>query len=206
MDINKVYNIMKDREVGPLDVVHKFSVLIPLIKIGDEIHVIFEKRSNTLKDQPGEISFPGGKIEENETPKEAAIRETMEELNLDSKNIKLIAETDYLISKDLFAINCFVGSIEDVEFKDIVPNEGEVDYLFTVPLDFFLEVDPIMYCLNLYVEHNKSFPYELIPNGENYDWKKAPYSVYFYTYEDHIIWGFTAKMAYNFIKILRGEK
>ena len=58
----------------------QYAVLVPLINISGVTYLIFEKRSNKLKRQPGEICFPGGKLEENETMQECAVRETEEEL------------------------------------------------------------------------------------------------------------------------------
>ena len=66
------------------------AVILPLIEINNEIHLLFEVRSKKMKSQPGDICFPGGKIEENESPKSAALREASEELNLN--NIKIINE------------------------------------------------------------------------------------------------------------------
>ncbi|MBQ6458187.1 MAG: CoA pyrophosphatase, partial [Exiguobacterium sp.] len=49
------------------------AVLIPLVQIDQEWHVVFEVRAHTMRQQPGEISFPGGRLENGETPVEAAI-------------------------------------------------------------------------------------------------------------------------------------
>ncbi|NLN49979.1 MAG: NUDIX domain-containing protein, partial [Clostridiales bacterium] len=59
------------------------SILIPLVKNGNDISILFEVRSNSLKKQPNEICFPGGRIENDESELSAAIRETSEELCLD---------------------------------------------------------------------------------------------------------------------------
>ena len=58
----------------------KAAVLIPLVKKDNSYSILFELRSKTMKRQPGEISFPGGIIENNESPKEACLRETLEEI------------------------------------------------------------------------------------------------------------------------------
>lgn len=49
----------------------------------------------------------------------------------------------------------------------------------------------------------EKFPYEKIPGGKNYDWKQGKYSVYFYEYQEYIIWGMTAKITKNFIDIIK---
>ncbi|MEF1862735.1 CoA pyrophosphatase, partial [Neisseria gonorrhoeae] len=74
------------------------SVLIPIIEINNTHYILFEVRSKNLKHQPSEISFPGGKIESGETPYEAVIRETCEELGTFSDNIEVISSLDLLIT------------------------------------------------------------------------------------------------------------
>ncbi|MDG2702973.1 CoA pyrophosphatase, partial [Vibrio parahaemolyticus] len=58
----------------------KAAVLVPLVQVDGEWHVLFEVRSLTMRKQPGDISFPGGKLDGGETAQEAALRETYEEL------------------------------------------------------------------------------------------------------------------------------
>ena len=65
------------------------AVMIPLIKKNDGYHILFEVRSNKLSQQPGEICFPGGRREHDETSMETSIRETCEELLISESNIKL---------------------------------------------------------------------------------------------------------------------
>ena len=65
----------------------KASVLIPIINIDGSHFILFEVRSKSLRSQPSEISFPGGMIEKGESPIEACIRETCEELGTTKDNI-----------------------------------------------------------------------------------------------------------------------
>ena len=67
----------------------RFAVLIPLVQVNGEWHVLFELRSLTMRKQPGDISFPGGRNDPSDaTPVDAAIRETHEELGVNPSNIK----------------------------------------------------------------------------------------------------------------------
>ena len=76
-----------------------YAVLLPLIKINQDIHIIFEKRAEHLRRQPGEICFPGGRIEKGqEDSQTAAIREATEELQINKKDIKLIGPLDFFVS------------------------------------------------------------------------------------------------------------
>ena len=54
----------------------EFAVLAPLVRVDGETHLLFEVRALHMRRQPGEVCFPGGQIEEGETPLEAAVRET----------------------------------------------------------------------------------------------------------------------------------
>ena len=203
MNIESIIERFKNRIPGPIDISREYSVLIPLIKIQGQWEIIYELRSKKVT-QPGEISFPGGGVEENESYKDAAIRETMEELNIQEDNIKVIGELDYLVSYDNMTIHCFLATISGVNVDKIHPNKDEVDHIFTVPLKYFLETEPDTYYLDLKTVLNDEFPYNLIPNGRDYRWGKGRRSVQFYHYKEYTIWGYTAKMTKQFIDIIKG--
>ena len=114
LDINEIKNRVENRTPKVLDIIGEYSVLLPLIQENEEWNVIFELRSMNLNTQPGEISFPGGKLEKVESFKEAAIRETMEELRIDRDSIKVLGELDYLVSPSNISIHCFLGIISGV--------------------------------------------------------------------------------------------
>lgn len=203
MDIKDIEIKIANRIPKPLDSKGKYAVLIALIENEGIWEVIYELRSKSLRSQPGEVSFPGGRVEDGETFKQAAVRETMEELNLKSDNIKVIGELDYLVSYANFTIHCFVGIISGITLDKIIPSEDEVDIIFTVPLDYFLDNDPDRYELDLQTVGNDEFPYELIPKGKDYRFRRGKHSVLFYNYKEHIIWGYTAKMTRHLIEIVK---
>ena len=182
-----------------IDVRNAYSVLIPLIKRDNEVHILFEKRALSLKNQPGEISFPGGGIERGENSRDAAIRETCEELLINKRDLSIIGKGDFLVNPYLAIIYSYVG-ILNIEFDAISPSKEEVESIFTIPLDFFKINKPKSYKTKINLIREDSFPYELIPNGRNYKWKRAEGEMDFYVYKDIVIWGFTAKMLRNFIK------
>ncbi|MBU5311420.1 CoA pyrophosphatase [Tissierella carlieri] len=206
MDIEEIREIIRNRTPRPIDIKRNYSVLIPIVENNNRLEIIYELRSKNLNNQPGEISFPGGEVEDNETFKEAAIRETIEELNIKEENINIIGELDYLVSYANITIHCFLGTISGLIVDNIVPNPHEVDHIFTVPLDFFLENEPDIYYLDLKTVLNDEFPYNLIPKGRDYNWRSGKHSVMFYHYKDYIIWGFTARMTKNLIDIIKGPK
>lgn len=203
MNINKIIRKVENYQPKPMDMKGKYAVMIPLILEDDQWKVIYEFRAMDLKRQPGEISFPGGRVEKGESFKQAAVRETMEELLIERKNINLIGELDYLISYANFTIYCFFGIITGIDAKEIKPNKDEVDHIFTVPLEFLLNSSPDEYFLDLETRRNEEFPYNLIPNGEDYNFNSGKHSVLFYRYKDYNIWGYTAKMTRHFINIIK---
>lgn len=206
MNIEKIIEKIKNRSPKPMDIKRKYAVLIPIIEKDDKLEIIYEMRAKDLITQPGEISFPGGEVENNETYEAAAIRETMEELNIKRENINVIGELDYLVSYANITIHCFVATVSGVNVDNIVPNPDEVDHIFTVPLDFFLNTEPDTYYLDLKTVLSDEFPYNLIPNGKEYNWRIGKHSVMFYHFEDYIIWGFTARMTKELINTIKDLK
>lgn len=203
LNIDYIAERLKNRIPRPIDEITEFAVLIPLIKNKGQWEIIYELRAMDMESQPGEVSFPGGGLEGDETFKEAAIRETMEELNIKEENIKVLGELDYLISPGYVEIHCFLGTISGLDVDKIEPNPSEVDHLFTVPLDYILNNEPKGYRLETQTMFNEEFPYNLIPGGKDYNFGKAERPIYFYQYMDYIIWGFTASMTRHLSKLLK---
>ncbi|HOB16237.1 MAG TPA: CoA pyrophosphatase [Defluviitoga sp.] len=201
MNKEKITKIFENYVPKPIGIERSFSVLISLIEIEDSIHLLFEQRADHLIRQPGEISFPGGKIEVGETPENAVIREACEELNIEPDLIEILGSCDYLVTPFNDLIHSFVGLLK-VDLEKIKPNI-EVEYIFTVPLEYFLVHKPLKYEAYITPEINEVFPYELIPKGKEYEWRVGKYPIYFYIYENYIIWGITARFTYEFIRKLK---
>lgn len=204
MKVNKeFFKSLRNRRlrINGYDQLKKFGVLVPLTCIDDDYHLIFQVRSDNIR-QPGEISFPGGGREPaDRTIIETAIRETEEELGIDKEKINVLAHLDTLITPYNMVVRPFVAEI--LAYKKIDPNEDEVKEVFTVPLSFFLENEPDKYYIDIKAEVNpeEKFPTHLV----NYDyiWMMGRDSVLFYQYEDRLIWGLTAKIIYNLVEIIR---
>ena len=176
------------------------SVLIPIVKKDNSHYILFELRSKNLKTQPNEISFPGGKIENNESPLDAVIRETCEELGTYKENLNIISPLDLLITPGIMIIHPFVGYINDIDTLNI--NKDEVDHIFLVPVSYLLKHDPSLYDNEVQVIPNENFPYDIIPNKKDYKFATSNYRVLFYKYKDYVIWGITAKILENFLEFL----
>ena len=87
------------------------AVLVPLVEVAGRTHVLFEVRSKELRRQPGEISFPGGKIDPGEDAREAAVREAHEELQVPLSSIELLGPLDYILSPTGVRLFPYVGRV-----------------------------------------------------------------------------------------------
>ncbi len=200
--IENLTNRLKDYKpyINGYKTMKRASVLIPIVKKNNSHYILFQVRSKNLKTQPNEISFPGGKIEDFETPYEAVIRETCEELGTISKNLDILSPLDLLITPGNMIIHPFVGYINDIDNLNI--NKDEVDHIFLVPISYLLEYKPNLYNNTVNIIPDENFPYDIIPNKNNYKFATSNYRVLFYKYENYVIWGITAKILENFLEFL----
>jgi len=175
------------------------AVLIPLIQIGNEPAILFEVRASQLNWQPGEICFPGGRIEESDTDaRAAAVRETTEELGIKPDNIQILGELGEMVSPIGVILKPYVGLITCCDFQ---LSRDEVAEVFTVPLSFLLSAEPLIAHMEMGNRPQDDFPFELVPHYSQ-EWKRRrTYKVLFYQYEKHVIWGLTAQVLKSFIDI-----
>ncbi|WP_125153848.1 NUDIX hydrolase [Clostridium rectalis] len=200
--LDNIEKIFKERKVNFIGEYEKSAVMIFLLREKGELFIIFEVRALTLSHQPGDISLPGGRIEENESTLDCAIRECMEELNLDRSDIKVIGEMDYLVTPYNKIIYPFISKLKSIE---IIPNKDEVNHIFKVPLEFFITNEPECYEVKLKQELPESFPYHLIIGGKDYNFSSGKLNQYFYQYKGYVIWGITAFIIKSFIGIIKGK-
>jgi 8-oxo-dGTP pyrophosphatase MutT (NUDIX family) len=198
IDLAKLYN--RKAAICDREIYKESSVLVPLIGSGKDMSLVFEVRSANLYSQPNEICFPGGKIEEFESAKQAAVRETSEELMIPESNINIIAELDTIVTPFNSILYTFAGELD--EYAGTF-NPEEVKEIFSVPLYFFVNTNPLRHDINITMKPKGDFPYQMIQKGRDYPWGKGQYPVYFYIYEDKIIWGLTARIINNYVEILK---
>jgi 8-oxo-dGTP pyrophosphatase MutT (NUDIX family) len=145
--------------------------------------------------------FPGGKIEAGETPQEAAVREMTEELLVSPQQIELLGPGDLLVG-DAVRIYSFVARLHGYDGRF---SKDEVAEVFEVPLRFFLDTKPDAYEIGWKPDFPADFPFEKIYGGRDYQWGSHAYTVLFYEYGDHVIWGMTAKITNAFAALCRRE-
>lgn len=177
----------------------QYAVLVPILNICGESYLLFEKRSSQLKRQPGEICFPGGKLESGETFRKCAIRETMEELKVSKDQIEVLGPSDIYFSPFHLMIHPFIGKL--YRYEDTYSND-EVEEIIKIPLDFLRNTIPEKFQNSLVTEPPKDFPYEWIPGGNNYPWAKGTQDILFYRYKTWVIWGMTAKILHTSLRLM----
>ena len=200
MNIKDIKDKVKNNKpyINGWERMRRAAIIIPLVEVNNEVCILFEVRAKKLNSQPGDICFPGGKIDGNELPKEAALREMFEELGME--NIDIINELDIVVRYDGIIIHPYLGIIKDI--NEISINESEVDHVFYVSLNYLLSHEPLEVNSKLKFERPEEFPYDLIVNKENYKFREANHRSLFYKYENYNIWGITAEMLKNFLEKL----
>jgi len=142
------------------------TVLIPIFPSSNQI--MFTKRSNKMKNHPGQISFPGGAVEEGETIVEACLRETNEEVGINNEKIQLLGRLPPLATSSNFFVYPIVGLVEsDVK---ISVNPDEVEKVF------FVQIEELLNDNNKVVE------------------KESDSSKTYYLAGNYTIWGVTAQI------------
>jgi 8-oxo-dGTP pyrophosphatase MutT (NUDIX family) len=169
--------------IQPDQKVKHAAVLMPLVEREEGIQVLFTQRTTYLKDHTGQISFPGGGVEEHDRNRqETALRETEEEIGLARSAIAVLGQLPEYEMQSGFRITPVIGWIRAPYTARLDPLE--VEDLFEVPLEHFLSAE--RYQRRRYVIDGVERKYLAIP------------------YQGRYIWGATAGMLYLFYQLVRG--
>lgn len=157
------------------------SVLLLLFPHQGRLFTCLTKRSAEISTHPGQISFPGGKIEQGEAPEVAALREAQEEVGLDPAEVQLLGRlSDLFIPVSQFVIYPFVGWIDHK--PDFKLNVAEAEKLLLFPIETKnWEKQRQMISLSTF---------------------KGDMEVPCFRYENETIWGATAMIIAEFFDII----
>lgn len=156
------------------------AVLIPLMRREDGWYLLFQRRSNDLPVHKGQVAFPGGGLEGDESPEEAAVRETEEETGVPRGLVRLIGRVDELVTRTGYLVTPVVGVIPgSLEYR---LQQSEVTDVFEVPIDRFLQ------------EGN--------PRIRWVPWRGEMYPAYSWNGGAHEIWGLTGRILKSFVDVV----
>ncbi|CAH1748592.1 CoA pyrophosphatase [Thauera humireducens] len=158
------------------------AVLVPLVMGGTAPAVLLTKRTDHLHHHPGQISFPGGRVEaQDSTPVDTALRETEEEIGLDRRHVELLGALPDYYTGTGFRVTPVVGLVHPP--FELQLDAFEVAEAFEVPLGHFL--DP--------ANHQR---HSLVHEGRERQFHAMPY-------KDYFIWGATAGILMSLYRLLR---
>ena len=166
-DLNPDFQLPEGRVLRPA------GVLAPIVFRDGVAELILTKRSSGLKHHPGQIAFPGGKQDKNDADViSAALREADEEIGLPPSLVDVLGVLPAHETVTGFNVTPVVGLVRE-EF-DVIPERGEVDEVFRVPLSHVLERS------NLSIQSRR--------------WRGQMRSYFALPYGPYYIWGATARM------------
>jgi len=157
------------------------GVLVPIVRRKTELSVLLTKRSAELKHHAGQVSFPGGRMEEHDIDVEAtALRETDEEVGIAAQHVTVVGYLETMPTTTGYAVTPVVGMVADN--AELRIDKSEVEYAFEVPLSFLLDTSNDIH--NEWKSHDRRVPMV------EFHW------------ENERIWGATAYMILSLRKAL----
>ena len=175
------------------DMKAQYAVLVPLVERPEGLSLLYEVRADTLGRQPGEVCFPGGRMEGRESPAACALRETWEELAIPPESVEVVASLDLLTHQGGFVMHPILGIVAPE--VTVCPSPAEVKEVFTVPVDWLLEHPPAVYTYDLLPQVGEDFPYARVGFPRGYRWRGGKVTVPVYDWPGHPIWGLTGRIT-----------
>jgi 8-oxo-dGTP pyrophosphatase MutT (NUDIX family) len=156
------------------------AVLIPLVWYDEQWHLLFTRRTDTVESHKGQVSFPGGGCDEGETtPEQTALREADEEIGLQPNDVRVLGRLPNLITITYFRVTPVVGVVKWPAVFRV--GAHEVARIFTIPLAWLA---------------NPSNRWQFEMPG------RSRSLIAYHPYDGELLWGATARMTTDFLKIL----
>lgn len=161
------------------------GVLIPVMQRAANLSVLLTQRSAALTHHAGQVSFPGGRMEEHDEDVGAtALRETHEEVGIAPHHVSVLGYLGPMPTITGYAVTPVVGLVSGV--ANLVIDRTEVEYAFEVPLEFLLDERNDRWVERQF--HGRSF------------------SMVEFHFQEQRIWGATAQMILKLRKTINNNK
>jgi 8-oxo-dGTP pyrophosphatase MutT (NUDIX family) len=156
------------------------AVLVPLFEEDGQARVILTRRSSNLRSHTGQVSFPGGRLDEGEAPLAAALREAGEEIGIDPAAVEIVGELSPLSTlSQRSGITPFVGVLPSR--PELRPNPAEVELAFDAGLDELVAV----------------YRSEVWVMPERGEWP-----MHFFELAHDTVWGATARILHELLELV----
>ena len=205
MTIDHLQTLLNTRTPAPMDTHVKFAVLVPLVEREGELHLLYEVRAATLQRQPGEVCFPGGRMEDGETAVQCALRETEEELGIPSSAVQIIGPLDFICHRSNFVLYPILAWVDTDVTDNLKLNPAEVDRTFLIPLSALRAMDAEEYSYELIPAPDANFPFERIGIPRSYPWNAGVVSGWIYPWKGKSIWGMTGRITRHVLELTDKE-
>ena len=163
--------------------IRRAAVMLVVVHAAGEAALLFEKRSRMVEKHKGQISLPGGAVEPGETPLQAALRETCEEIGVRTHDVRVLGELgdeEAIVSG--FALAPFVGTIPYPYALEV--SRAEVEAVIEVPIRVLLDPRNV--------------------RTETWDRGGVPRLMHFYAVGDEVVWGATGRVVAQFLQAVFG--
>ena len=199
MDISRFREKFKDYTPSMQDCRGEYAVLVPLVDGPDGLSLLYEVRSGTLRHHAAEVCFPGGKMDAGEDCVQCALRETQEELGIDTEHIEVLGKLDFLYMRTGGLVHPMLAKLDHTALEEMHYNPDEVQETFLVSLDWLRNNPPKIFNYEMRLMVEDDFPYELVQAPPAYRWKAGRMEVPIYEGLPHPLWGLTARITKHLI-------
>ncbi len=158
------------------------AVLAPLVRQADRWYLLYTRRADGVEHHKGQVAFPGGASEPGESAEQTALREADEEIGLRPADVRILGRLPQIVTISDFLVTPVVGVVAwPYAFRVHTP---EVARVFALPLAWLADRNNYMQLLRA---------------------ETGRHVIAYQPYDGELLWGATAHMTVEFLKILQSE-